>query len=201
MNKTYLANVLSKHENPEPLHRTFIVHHLFLSLSFVGNTEIDIDIKRYYCKAGIKSIQVRNVFRFFPLARASAWSLVKRSLTPVVLTYYHYSFCDLDLDLASMAVKVSAGRLTRSQWDKYFLTPLKDLHLTSWEDSPAPFTARQSVFVCVFVLVAACSWHLFVVSVEPSRQRERKTIRVPPWRRKLFARPRGRHLLLAGPFI
>lgn len=31
------------------------------SLSFVGNTEIDVDIKRYYCKAGIKSIQVRNV--------------------------------------------------------------------------------------------------------------------------------------------
>lgn len=32
----------------------------FLSHSFVGNTEIDVDIKRYYCKAGIKSIQVRN---------------------------------------------------------------------------------------------------------------------------------------------
>lgn len=31
------------------------------SRSFVGNTEIDVDIKRYYCKAGIKSIQVRNV--------------------------------------------------------------------------------------------------------------------------------------------
>lgn len=33
----------------------------FLSFSFVGNTEIDVDIKRYYCKAGIKSIQVRAV--------------------------------------------------------------------------------------------------------------------------------------------
>uniref|UniRef100_A0A8C7VLL2 Extended synaptotagmin-like protein 2b n=1 Tax=Oncorhynchus mykiss TaxID=8022 RepID=A0A8C7VLL2_ONCMY len=29
-----------------------------LQISFVGNTEIDVDIKRYYCKAGIKSIQV-----------------------------------------------------------------------------------------------------------------------------------------------
>lgn len=27
--------------------------------SFVGNTEIDVDIKKYYCRAGIKSIQVR----------------------------------------------------------------------------------------------------------------------------------------------
>lgn len=33
----------------------------FSSFSFVGNTEIDVDIKRYYCKAGIKSIQVQNV--------------------------------------------------------------------------------------------------------------------------------------------
>lgn len=33
---------------------------VLLSLSFVGNTEIDIDIKRYYCKAGIKNIQVSN---------------------------------------------------------------------------------------------------------------------------------------------
>uniref|UniRef100_A0A8C8FMR2 Extended synaptotagmin-2 n=1 Tax=Oncorhynchus tshawytscha TaxID=74940 RepID=A0A8C8FMR2_ONCTS len=29
-----------------------------LQISFVGNTEIDVDVKRYYCKAGIKSIQV-----------------------------------------------------------------------------------------------------------------------------------------------
>uniref|UniRef100_A0A4W6FJZ1 Extended synaptotagmin 2 n=1 Tax=Lates calcarifer TaxID=8187 RepID=A0A4W6FJZ1_LATCA len=34
-----------------------------LSLSFVGNTEIDVDIKRYYCKAGIKSIQIHGVLR------------------------------------------------------------------------------------------------------------------------------------------
>ncbi|KAK9527651.1 hypothetical protein VZT92_014194 [Zoarces viviparus] len=34
-----------------------------LQISFVGNTEIDIDIKRYYCKAGIKSIQIHGVLR------------------------------------------------------------------------------------------------------------------------------------------
>eukprot|EP00064_Thunnus_orientalis_P018796 superscaffoldBa00004453_g18902 len=28
-----------------------------------GNTEIDVDIKRYYCKAGIKSIQIHGVLR------------------------------------------------------------------------------------------------------------------------------------------
>ncbi|MEQ2179791.1 Extended synaptotagmin-2, partial [Goodea atripinnis] len=30
---------------------------------FVGNTEIDVDIKRYYCKAGIRSIQIHGVLR------------------------------------------------------------------------------------------------------------------------------------------
>nr|XP_020457949.1 extended synaptotagmin-2 isoform X2 [Monopterus albus] len=34
-----------------------------LHISFVGNTEIDVDIKRYYCKAGIKSIQIHGVLR------------------------------------------------------------------------------------------------------------------------------------------
>ncbi|KAK1885377.1 Extended synaptotagmin-2, partial [Dissostichus eleginoides] len=34
-----------------------------LQISFVGNTEIDVDIKRYYCKAGIKSIQIHGVLR------------------------------------------------------------------------------------------------------------------------------------------
>lgn len=33
---------------------THILDHRF---SFVGNTEIDVDIKKYYCRAGIKSIQ------------------------------------------------------------------------------------------------------------------------------------------------
>ncbi|XP_077410988.1 extended synaptotagmin-2 isoform X2 [Vanacampus margaritifer] len=34
-----------------------------LQISFVGNTEIDVDIKRYYCKAGIKSIQIHGLLR------------------------------------------------------------------------------------------------------------------------------------------
>ncbi|KAM4718201.1 extended synaptotagmin-2 isoform 2-T2 [Anableps anableps] len=34
-----------------------------LQICFVGNTEIDVDIKRYYCKAGIKSIQIHGVLR------------------------------------------------------------------------------------------------------------------------------------------
>uniref|UniRef100_A0A3Q2VVM3 Extended synaptotagmin-like protein 2b n=1 Tax=Haplochromis burtoni TaxID=8153 RepID=A0A3Q2VVM3_HAPBU len=34
-----------------------------LQISFVGNTEIEVDIKRYYCKAGIKSIQIHGVLR------------------------------------------------------------------------------------------------------------------------------------------
>ncbi|TUF20353.1 Extended synaptotagmin-2 [Bagarius yarrelli] len=32
-----------------------------LQISFVANTEIEMDIKRYYCKAGIKSIQLLDV--------------------------------------------------------------------------------------------------------------------------------------------
>uniref|UniRef100_A0A8C9TDY6 Extended synaptotagmin 2 n=1 Tax=Scleropages formosus TaxID=113540 RepID=A0A8C9TDY6_SCLFO len=34
-----------------------------LEISFAGNTEIDVDIKRYYCRAGIKSIQLQGVVR------------------------------------------------------------------------------------------------------------------------------------------
>ncbi|XP_046879882.1 extended synaptotagmin-2-A isoform X3 [Hypomesus transpacificus] len=34
-----------------------------LQISFVGNTEIDVEVKRYYCKAGIKSIQLHGVLR------------------------------------------------------------------------------------------------------------------------------------------
>ncbi|XP_051989002.1 extended synaptotagmin-2-like [Xyrauchen texanus] len=34
-----------------------------LQISFVGNTEIDVDVKRYYCRAGIKSIQLHGVLR------------------------------------------------------------------------------------------------------------------------------------------
>ncbi|XP_076005312.1 extended synaptotagmin-2-like isoform X2 [Genypterus blacodes] len=34
-----------------------------LQISFVGNTEIDVDIKKFYCRAGIKSIQLHGVMR------------------------------------------------------------------------------------------------------------------------------------------
>ncbi|XP_035392582.1 extended synaptotagmin-2-A [Electrophorus electricus] len=34
-----------------------------VQISFVANTEIEVDIKRYYCKAGIKSIQLHGVLR------------------------------------------------------------------------------------------------------------------------------------------
>lgn len=34
-----------------------------LQISFVGNTEIDVDIKKYYCRAGIKSIQLYGTMR------------------------------------------------------------------------------------------------------------------------------------------
>uniref|UniRef100_A0AAR2KEM8 Extended synaptotagmin-like protein 2a n=1 Tax=Pygocentrus nattereri TaxID=42514 RepID=A0AAR2KEM8_PYGNA len=32
-----------------------------LQISFIGNTEIDVEIKKYYCKAGIKSIQTLDI--------------------------------------------------------------------------------------------------------------------------------------------
>ncbi|KAE8290534.1 Extended synaptotagmin-2-A [Larimichthys crocea] len=34
-----------------------------LQISFVGNTSIDVDIKKYYCRAGIKSIQLHGTMR------------------------------------------------------------------------------------------------------------------------------------------
>ncbi|XP_059389228.1 extended synaptotagmin-2 isoform X2 [Carassius carassius] len=34
-----------------------------LQISYVGNTEIDVDVKRFYCRAGIKSIQIHGVLR------------------------------------------------------------------------------------------------------------------------------------------
>ncbi|XP_072268710.1 extended synaptotagmin-2 isoform X2 [Pyxicephalus adspersus] len=36
---------------------------LDLKISFVGNTEIDLEIKRYFCKAGVKSIQLHGTVR------------------------------------------------------------------------------------------------------------------------------------------
>lgn len=39
-----------------------LLHLSFTPPSFVGNTEIDVDIKKFYCRAGIKSIQVCVMF-------------------------------------------------------------------------------------------------------------------------------------------
>ncbi|KAM9308201.1 extended synaptotagmin-2 [Gastrophryne carolinensis] len=36
---------------------------LDLQISFVGNTEIDLEIKRYFCRAGVKSIQLHGTMR------------------------------------------------------------------------------------------------------------------------------------------
>ncbi|XP_013912328.1 PREDICTED: extended synaptotagmin-2 isoform X1 [Thamnophis sirtalis] len=36
---------------------------LDLQISFVGNTEIDLEIKRYFCRAGVKSIQIHGTMR------------------------------------------------------------------------------------------------------------------------------------------
>ncbi|XP_056375527.1 extended synaptotagmin-2 isoform X2 [Hyla sarda] len=36
---------------------------LDLQISFVGNTEIDLEIKRYFCRAGVKSIQLHGTVR------------------------------------------------------------------------------------------------------------------------------------------
>ncbi|XP_066441449.1 extended synaptotagmin-2 isoform X3 [Eleutherodactylus coqui] len=36
---------------------------LDLQISFVGNTEIDLEVKRYFCRAGVKSIQLHGTMR------------------------------------------------------------------------------------------------------------------------------------------
>ncbi|XP_010742437.2 extended synaptotagmin-2-B isoform X2 [Larimichthys crocea] len=62
-----------------------------LQISFVGNTEIDVDIKRYYCKAGIKSIQIHGVLRVvmepllgdMPLVGALSMFFLKKPLLDI----------------------------------------------------------------------------------------------------------------------
>ncbi|KAJ0022849.1 hypothetical protein NQD34_014983 [Periophthalmus magnuspinnatus] len=65
-----------------------------LQISFVGNTEIDVDIKRYYCKAGIKSIQIHGVLRVvmepllgdIPLVGALSLFFIKKPLLDISWT-------------------------------------------------------------------------------------------------------------------
>ncbi|XP_026148675.1 extended synaptotagmin-2-A isoform X2 [Mastacembelus armatus] len=62
-----------------------------LQISFVSNTEIDVDIKRYYCKAGIKSIQIHGVLRVvmepllgdLPLVGAMSLFFLKKPLVDI----------------------------------------------------------------------------------------------------------------------
>ncbi|KAI1889175.1 hypothetical protein AGOR_G00176370 [Albula goreensis] len=62
-----------------------------LQISFVGNTEIDVDIKRYYCRAGIKSIQLHGVLRVImepllgdmPLVGALSMFFLKKPLLDI----------------------------------------------------------------------------------------------------------------------
>ncbi|KAL2085590.1 hypothetical protein ACEWY4_018910 [Coilia grayii] len=65
-----------------------------LQISFVGSTEIDVDVKRYYCKAGIKSIQVHGVLRVvlepllgdMPLVGALSLFFIKKPLIDISWT-------------------------------------------------------------------------------------------------------------------
>uniref|UniRef100_A0A8B9R6M7 Extended synaptotagmin-like protein 2b n=1 Tax=Astyanax mexicanus TaxID=7994 RepID=A0A8B9R6M7_ASTMX len=65
-----------------------------LQISFAANTEIDVDIKRYYCKAGIKSIQLHGVLRVvlepllgeMPLVGALSLFFLKKPLVDISWT-------------------------------------------------------------------------------------------------------------------
>ncbi|CAB1349465.1 unnamed protein product [Coregonus sp. 'balchen'] len=77
-----------------------------LQISFVGNTEIDVDVKRYYCKAGIKSIQLHGVLRVvmepllgdMPLVGALSLFFLKKpvSSSPCIHLTHTSSFYHLD---------------------------------------------------------------------------------------------------------
>ncbi|XP_061778223.1 extended synaptotagmin-2 isoform X5 [Nerophis ophidion] len=62
-----------------------------LQISFVGNTEVEVDVKRYYCKAGIKSIQIHGVLRVLmepllgdaPLVGALSLFFLKKPLVDI----------------------------------------------------------------------------------------------------------------------
>ncbi|XP_061877611.1 extended synaptotagmin-2 isoform X1 [Entelurus aequoreus] len=62
-----------------------------LQISFVGNTEVEVDVKRYYCKAGIRSIQIHGVLRVLmepllgdaPLVGALSLFFLKKPLVDI----------------------------------------------------------------------------------------------------------------------
>uniref|UniRef100_A0A668AYZ0 Extended synaptotagmin 2 n=1 Tax=Myripristis murdjan TaxID=586833 RepID=A0A668AYZ0_9TELE len=76
-----------------------------LQISFVGNTEIDVDIKKYYCRAGIKSIQLHGVMRVvmepllgdMPLVGALSVFFLKKPVSTVtfdLLPHLLIGLCD-----------------------------------------------------------------------------------------------------------
>ncbi|CAL8292272.1 unnamed protein product [Lota lota] len=65
-----------------------------LQVSFVGNTEVDVEVKRYFCRAGIKSIQLHGVLRVLmdpllgdmPLVGALSLFFLKKPLLDITWT-------------------------------------------------------------------------------------------------------------------
>uniref|UniRef100_A0A4W3GKF2 Extended synaptotagmin 2 n=1 Tax=Callorhinchus milii TaxID=7868 RepID=A0A4W3GKF2_CALMI len=64
---------------------------LDLQISYVGNSEIDLEIKRYFCRAGVKSIQLNGIIRVIlepllgdmPLIGALSFFFLRRPLLEI----------------------------------------------------------------------------------------------------------------------
>uniref|UniRef100_A0A7N9AQY8 Extended synaptotagmin-like protein 2b n=1 Tax=Mastacembelus armatus TaxID=205130 RepID=A0A7N9AQY8_9TELE len=100
-----------------------------LQISFVSNTEIDVDIKRYYCKAGIKSIQIHGVLRVvmepllgdLPLVGAMSLFFLKNGFSDSLIQDIIYSYLVLphritiplvkDVELAKLRFPMPKGVL------------------------------------------------------------------------------------------
>ncbi|CAL8277024.1 unnamed protein product [Lota lota] len=85
-----------------------------LQISFVGNTEIDVDIKKYYCRAGIKSIQLQGVLRVvmepllgdMPLIGALSVFFLKKPVSNLHLSPSKALHCQHKVMLALWSVHV-----------------------------------------------------------------------------------------------
>lgn len=51
-------------------------HFPFLILSYVGNVEINVEVKRYFCKAGVKGIQVVCLIKLKSIIWSSYWATI-----------------------------------------------------------------------------------------------------------------------------
>ncbi|KAJ3594656.1 hypothetical protein NHX12_003963 [Muraenolepis orangiensis] len=92
-----------------------------LQISFVGNTEIDVDIKKYYCRAGIKSIQLQGVLRVvmepllgdMPLIGALSVFFLKKPLLDINWTgLTNIGLCDSIIQDIIYSYLVLPNRLT-----------------------------------------------------------------------------------------